>query len=594
MVEQSGPEHLRGEGQRGVVGREVQRGRRDQPPQPLDQRVALPVAAQEPAEALPVQRGVGAGQHAQRERAPRRADAVQRAQHAVGGERRRQVRRRRDAGRAAQVRRPRSGRQHRNVQVRLQRGAGGRVDALEQPPVGAAAAQEDVLAVVDRELAAAERERGTAQARASLEQRHRATRLGAAGAQPRCRPVPRRRRPCARARCRRRRGGRRRPPCLAHRTPRPSSAPPATRSLSRVGSDSAPAHHQRRVGGDALQQLAVDAGHRRAACARCAGRGPSSSSQAAVVATPRPGGLEADQLGQRAVLGVEVAVGQHPDVAAEQGEVLLGQVDAADAVVLAHVAQDVGQLQRDAEIVGDSGVLGEPVGARVRAKSGAKTPKRQPADRARHAPAVGHEVVEGVVRPARARPSRSRRRARRRRRAGWAAGARRRRARGATGSSGWRSGAVAAARASGEQLALAPGGQVAVADVVDPPCHRVDRRQRGALGFGQQPDAPGEVARLLAGDAFALGVGSGDLGRRRCARRAHRGLVTSNRPACASVARLPGVTSRASTSKCAAAQGVGGGQAAGDVAGDGDARPARQAGDERCALRAAVAPARSA
>ena len=52
-------------------------------------------------------------------------------------------------------------------------------------------------------------------------------------------------------------------------------------------------------------------------------------------------------------------------VAVELGQVFGGQVDAAVGVVLADVAQDVGQLEGDAERVGQFGGV-RPVVARVR------------------------------------------------------------------------------------------------------------------------------------------------------------------------------------------------------------------------------------
>ena len=51
---------------------------------------------------------------------------------------------------------------------------------------------------------------------------------------------------------------------------------------------------------------------------------------------------------------------------------------------------------------------------------------------------------------------------------------------------------------------LLGGGQVAVADVVDPPGERVDGGERAPLGRRQQPDAVGEVPGLLPGDPLAL------------------------------------------------------------------------------------------
>ena len=58
----------------------------------------------------------------------------------------------------------------------------------------------------------------------------------------------------------------------------------------------------------------------------------------------------------------------------------------------------------------------------------------------------------------------------------------------------------------GEQLELALGGLVAVADVVDEARERVNRAHRPALGRGEQPDPVIEVARLLARQRFAVAV----------------------------------------------------------------------------------------
>src|SRR6266566_3440942 len=70
----------------------------------------------------------------------------------------------------------------------------------------------------------------------------------------------------------------------------------------------------------------------------------------------------------------------------ELGQVLGGQVDPPVLMVLADVAQDVGQLQGDAERIGQAGRLLLVVARVIRPR--AEDAQRQPSDRAGHAAAV--------------------------------------------------------------------------------------------------------------------------------------------------------------------------------------------------------------
>ncbi len=75
--------------------------------------------------------------------------------------------------------------------------------------------------------------------------------------------------------------------------------------------------------------------------------------------------------------------------AAEPLEILVRQVHASVLVVLADVAQDIGQLHRDAEVVGQARVLADVAAGEDR--------QAQPSDRARDVAAVDDELVEGLV-----------------------------------------------------------------------------------------------------------------------------------------------------------------------------------------------------
>ena len=204
--------------------------------------------------------------------------------------------------------------------------------------------------------------------------------------------------------------------------------------------------------------------------------------------------------------GSRVPSGSVASFAAEQRQVLLGQVDPAVAEVLADVAQDVGQLQRDAEGVGESlrrasrARRERPVRTR-RATAGRSNRRRSGSTRPARRASRSCGRRTSISQPSTSSPNASQRDRQPAGRVGEGDQHRIVRVPSAARSP--------PPRASREQRQLLLGRQRAVADVVDAPGHRVHRRQRGALGRGQQPDAPGEVARLLAGDPLALAIGRG-------------------------------------------------------------------------------------
>ena len=178
LVEQAGPEDGRGQGEAGVVRAQVEGGRAHDVEQGRERQVVLAVPPQEPAQGLGVERGVRGVEALQGERAAHGPKPGRGRQHGVAQQGGREVRRRGQprppqprlgAGRDGALVRARD---DRDVEAALQRGRGGGVDPVEEPAVGRAAPQEDVLAVVDGELAAAERERLATQPRTRLEQRH--------------------------------------------------------------------------------------------------------------------------------------------------------------------------------------------------------------------------------------------------------------------------------------------------------------------------------------------------------------------------------------------------------------------------------------
>ena len=155
----------------------------DEIPQPLHRRGALAVRGEPLAEAARVGGRVRAVDAAQRQRGPHQPQPVGQREVPVAQQRTREVQRRRQAG-AAQPR----GRGARgvdgDVEPVLQPHLTGDAEPAQQAAVGGAAAQEDVLAVVDVQLAPLVRpgERGgePAQPRAALEQHDAQTGVGAA------------------------------------------------------------------------------------------------------------------------------------------------------------------------------------------------------------------------------------------------------------------------------------------------------------------------------------------------------------------------------------------------------------------------------
>ena len=112
--------------------------------------------------------------------------------------------------------------------------------------------------------------------------------------------------------------------------------------------------------------------------------------QASVIPTPGPSCLVANQLGQPPILRVEVSLRSGLQFDAEQCEVGARQVDPPVLEVFADIAEDVRQLQRDAQGVRDIGGLGVVA-------IWAEHAQRQPADRARYAAAVVDELVQRLV-----------------------------------------------------------------------------------------------------------------------------------------------------------------------------------------------------
>ena len=159
----------------------------------------------------------------------------------------------------------------------------------------------------------------------------------------------------------------------------------------------APARDFLRVSLDALQQPPVDARHRQHARgaapvehrreriprsnhsrARSPSKRTSAASRSALGLATSPVGAARASAREHlsACWRTSLCVGAEPRQHAEAPQVLGGQVHAPVLGVLAHVAQDVRQLQRDAEFVGES------FGLRRRRRS----PAAQAEDRQAHAP----------------------------------------------------------------------------------------------------------------------------------------------------------------------------------------------------------------
>ena len=162
LGEQPGLEDHRGQAQRGVPGGGVEGGHAHQVPQRLDGARRLAVAAQPAREVLRVQRRVQRVEPPQGERGAAHQGALGEREVRVGGEARGQVQRHRQGGAAQPAEPPpgpRGGVHHGYVQPPLERGERGGADPVQEPLVGGAAAQVDVLAVVDGQLTGGEERR---------------------------------------------------------------------------------------------------------------------------------------------------------------------------------------------------------------------------------------------------------------------------------------------------------------------------------------------------------------------------------------------------------------------------------------------------
>ena len=171
--QQTGLEHHRGEPQRGVARDRVERGDPDQVPQGLDGTRRLTVRGQPAAEVLCVQGRIGEVEPAQRERGTAHGGALGEREMRIRGQAPAQV-----EGHGQRVA-PQSAEPSArgpgdvddgHVEALLQRCQRGAPDPVEEPAVGGAAAQIDVLAVVHGQVAAPEREGQAAQSRPALEQ----------------------------------------------------------------------------------------------------------------------------------------------------------------------------------------------------------------------------------------------------------------------------------------------------------------------------------------------------------------------------------------------------------------------------------------
>ena len=175
VLEEPGPEHPCGQGEGRLVGVQVERGDRDQTPEPVDGPGRLPVGAEPVAERRQVGGRVVGIDAAQRERGGDRPPPLGVRQRGVRRERGTEVQRRRSASRPPQPRPV-------DVTARLppvQDGDGeavlyrcqvGDSEPAEQLAVRVVAAQEDVLSGVDREVAALEGVRRAAKMGAGLQQ----------------------------------------------------------------------------------------------------------------------------------------------------------------------------------------------------------------------------------------------------------------------------------------------------------------------------------------------------------------------------------------------------------------------------------------
>ena len=239
-------------------------------------------------------------------------------------------------------------------------------DATQEPAVLGAAAERDVLAVVDRSPVADDRERRSAEAGARLEERDRRH------LRPHSRAPP--------TALRARRHDRH--PQSLH-TLLPTSARTSSSRFCHDGSETREPSASDGVAAICSTHAPVRGGHREHA-RRAAPVEQRHQREAVLEPRERALGLERDEQ-------LRVAVDRRAaDRAAETGEVLLGQVRAAEPQVVSEVAQDVPKLERDAQIVGERRGRG--------AVGRLEHPEGEPADRAGDPAAVHLEVGEGLVR----------------------------------------------------------------------------------------------------------------------------------------------------------------------------------------------------
>ncbi len=276
-----------------------------------------------------------------------------------------------------------------------------------------------------------------------------------------------------------------------------------------------PAHDDGGVGRDAGRAARGRCRPSRAQQAALRRSSIGSSCKPLVVPPGGPRGLEPDRPRRaRRPAGRALPSGRRPQLDAEQVEIARGQVDPAVAARSSRMSRRMFVSCSATPSVSASRrarprSLPAAAGRRPRARAGRSTRRRSGSSRrvrrGRRSCGRGTSISQ---------PSTSSSNASSGMGSGRAASA----SATSTGSSG-RAGAVAARRAARRaRRSLSFVRQVAVADVVDAPRDRVHRGQRASLGGRQQPDAPGEVAGLLAGDPLALAVGGGDIGWRRCSR----------------------------------------------------------------------------
>lgn len=167
LGEEAGLEDHRGEPHGGLRGGGVEGGDADEVPEGLDGPRGLPVAAEPGGEVDAVEGRVGGVELLQGERGPADGGTLGEGEVRVRGEAAREVQRYRK-GVAADPAEPGAARvrdvQDGHVQPVLEGSEPGAVDPVEEPPVGGAAAEVHVLAVVDGEVAAAEGEGEAAEA----------------------------------------------------------------------------------------------------------------------------------------------------------------------------------------------------------------------------------------------------------------------------------------------------------------------------------------------------------------------------------------------------------------------------------------------